>query len=100
MVNASATKRSINVTWMVLNCQDRHGIITMYEVRYTSSDFGDNVNQTLNTSMGDDTSLIVSGLEEFTNYTVEVRAYTSAGAGPYSTPMNVQTMQDSKHIIL
>jgi len=85
---------------MVLNCQDRHGIITMYEVRYTSSDFGDNVNRTMNTSMGDDTSLIVSGLEEFTNYTVEVRAYTSAGPGPYSDPMDVLTTADSKHVML
>ena len=54
----------------------------------------------MHTSMGDDTSLIVSGLEEFTNYTVEVRAYTSAGPGPYSDPMDVLTLPDRKHIML
>ena len=70
----------------------------MYEVRYTSSDFGDNVNQTLNTSTGDATSLTVENLEEFTNYTIEVRAYTLAGAGPYSSPMDVWTLPDRKHI--
>ena len=94
MVNTDPAQRSINVSWMVLNCQDRHGNITMYEVRYTSSD---NVNQTLNTSSGNDTSLLVEGLEEFTNYTIEVKAYTSVGPGPYSNPMDVMTLPDSKH---
>ena len=94
VVTIVAARQSINVSWMVLNCQDHHGNITMYEVRYTSSD---NVNQTLNTSSGNDTSLLVEGLKEFTNYTIEVRAYTSVGPGPYSSPMNVRTLPDSKH---
>jgi len=33
--------------------------------------------------MGDDTSLLIEDLEEFGNYTIEVRAHTAAGAGPY-----------------
>ena len=90
-----AAQRFINVSWMVLNCQDHHGNITMYEVRYISSN---NV-QTLNTSSGNDTSFLVEHLEEFTNYTIEVRAHTSVGPGPYSSPMNIRTLPDRKHII-
>ena len=90
-------KQSVNVSWMMLDCQDRRGIITMYEVHYISSDFGNNVDLTLNTTNGDETSLIADRLEEFTNYTIEVRAYTAAGPGPYSDPMDVQTLQDCKH---
>ena len=79
----------------MLECQDHHGNITMYEVRY--SVIGDSVNLTLNTTNGDETSLLVDGLEEFTNYTIQVRAYTAVGPGPYSAPMDVQTLEDCKH---
>ena len=99
MVSTNLDQRSINVSWVMLDCQDRRGIITMYEVRYTSSDFGNNVNLTLNTTNGDETSLIVDGLEEFTNYTIEVRAHTAVGPGPYSDPIDVRTLADRKHIV-
>ena len=99
VVSAVSDQQSINVSWMMLECQDHHGNITMYEVRYTILDFGDSVNQTLNTSSGDETSLEVDSLEEFANYTVEVRAYTAVGPGPYSSPMDVQTLPNCKHIL-
>ena len=99
VVATNPDQRSINVSWMVLDCQDHRGIITMYEVRYTSSDFGDYVDLTLNTTNGNETSLTVDGLEEFTNYTIEVRAYTAVGPGLYGAPMDVQTLPDRKHIV-
>ena len=95
VVSIIADKQSVNVSWMMLDCQDRHGIITMYEVHY--SIVGDSVYVTVNTTNGDETSLIVVGLEEFTNYTIVVRAYTAVGPGPYSAPMDVQTLQDCKY---
>ncbi|XP_065904155.1 cell adhesion molecule DSCAML1-like isoform X2 [Dysidea avara] len=88
------TTTTINVTWNELACQDHHGVITHYEVRYNTSDFNEDRSLTLNTTMGDDTSLLIEDLEEFGNYTIEVRAHTAAGAGPYSSPMNVQTLPD------
>ena len=99
MVSIDPDQRSINVSWMLLDCQDHCDNITMYEVRCTSSDFGDNVDITLNTTNGDETSLIVDGLEEFTNYTIEVRAYTAVGPGPFSDPVDVRTLPDRKHIV-
>ena len=98
MISIIPDKQSVNVSWMMLDCQDRHGNITMYEVRYST--VGDSVYLTLNTSNGDETSLTVDGLEEFTNYTIQVTAYTAVGPGPYSAPMDVQTLQDCKHIIV
>ena len=99
MVSITADQRSISVSWMMLQCQDHHGNIIKHEVRYTSSDFGDSVDLTLNTSSGNETNLQLGGLEEFTNYTIEVRAYTAVGPGPYSVPINVQTLTDRKHIV-
>ena len=95
LVSVIPDQRSISVSWMKLYCEDRLGFTTMYEVRY--SIVGDNVNLTLNTTYGNETSLIVDGLEEFTNYTIEVRAYTAVGPGPYSAPVIVQTLEDCKH---
>ena len=92
------TTTTINVTWNELACQDRHGVITHYEVRYNTSDFNDDRSLTLNTTMGDDTSLLIEDLEEFGNYTIEVRAHTTAGAGPYSSSINIQTLTDGKRI--
>ena len=98
MVSTDPDQQSINVSWMILDCQDRHGIITMYEIRYTSSDFGDNVDL-LNITNGDETSSLLPELEEFKNYTIEVRAYTAVGPGHYSAPVNVRTLPDSKYIV-
>ena len=81
---------------MNLDCQDSHGNITMYEVHYVSSDFGDYVNQTLSTLSGDETSIEIDGLEEFANYTLKMRAYTMVGPGPYSNLMNILTLPDCK----
>ena len=90
------TTTTINVTWNELACQDHHGVITHYEVHYNTSDFNEDRSLTLNTAMGDDTSLLIEDLEEFGNYTIEVRAHTAAGAGPYSSPMNVQSLPNGK----
>ena len=90
-----ANTTTIYVNWTELACQHRRGVITHYEVRYNTSDFNKDRSLT-STTMGDDTSLLIENLEEFGNYTIEVRAHTAAGAGPYSSPMTVQTLPDSK----
>ena len=99
MVSTDPDQQSINISWMMLDCQDRHGIITVYEVSYASSDFGDNLDLTVNTTNGDDTNLMVVRFEEFANYTIGVRAYTAVGPGPYSAPMDVRTLPDCKYIV-
>ena len=83
---------TIHVKWNELACQQ---VITHYEVRYNTSDFNEDRSLT-NTTLGDDTSLLIEDLEEFGNYTIEVRAHTAAGAGPFSSPVDVQTLPDSK----
>ena len=98
VVSTMPDHQSINVSWVMLECQDRHGNITLYGVRFSSSDFMDSVNQTFNTSSGDETSLEVTGLEEYANYTIEVRAYTAVGPGPYSNRVDVRTLPDSECI--
>ena len=100
VVSTIPDHRSINVSWMMLECQDHRGNIMLYGVRFSSLDFMESVNQIFNTSSGDETSLEVVGLEEFANYTIEVRAYTAVGPGPYSNRIVVRTLPDSKCIAM
>ena len=74
---------------------DQNGIITMYEVMYQPLEtFNGNIStQTINVS-GTEMSVFQIELQEFVNYTISVRAYTSVGAGPYSDEVTVLTLQD------
>ena len=79
---------------------DQNGFITEYEIMYTPLEtFGGYLeNDTVNVSRSD-LSVILMGLEEYINYNISVRAYTSVGMGPYSVAMTVLTLQDSKCIV-
>ena len=93
-VNISST--AIRVTWEEVPAIDRNGIITQYEVEYNQSTFSGAT--MYNTTTVDSSTLMVdlTGLEEYVEYSIRVRAYTSAGAGPYSDIMNVITSEDGK----
>ena len=42
---------------------------------------------------------ILSGLNEYTTYSVSVAANNSFGVGPYSQPVQVKTYESSKFIV-
>ena len=84
--------------WDEVDLIDQNGVITMYEVMYTPlEDFGGAI-MTRSTNVTE-LSLLLTDLEEYANYTISVRAYTSVGAGPYSDPVIVLTNEDSKLLI-
>ena len=93
-VNISST--AIRVTWEEVPAIDQNGIITQYEVEYNQSTFSGAT--MYNTTTVDSSTLMVdlTGLEEYVEYSIRVRAYTSAGAGPYSDTVNVTTSEDGK----
>ena len=72
---------------------DPNGIILLYEVTYlsTSDRQSRSVNITDNTTL----TVVLSNLEEFTEYNITVRAYTSVGAGPETPVVTVRTLQES-----
>ncbi len=82
------TSTSIAVRWMVLLEVERNGIITDYEVSYSYSG-GDSASNTT------ELSLELKDLAEAEIYSIQVRAYTSVGPGPYSIPPQlVMTQED------
>ncbi len=89
------TPREIRVTWDIVPLIDQNGIITLYEVLYQPLETFD---RNITTQIMNVTERIanLTDLEEFVNYTISVRAYTSQGAGPYSEEMTIMTPEDSK----
>ena len=90
----------INVSWEEVPAIDQNGEIVMYEIRFDPLMFeGQIFTNTVNvTSSSLDVDL--TGLEEYVEYTISVRAYTSAGPGPYSLGIVEITLTDGKRHML
>ena len=93
---SSLSSTKIKVIWEGVSPIDRNGIITMYEVKYTPlEDFGGVIGKT--TQYVSSLEVILSGLQEYVNYNISVRANTSVGAGPYSDPLTILTNEDGMY---
>ena len=94
----SVSSTEIMVTWDIVPLIDQNGVIPMYEVLYQPQ-------ETFDGSIGDLTvnvsapemSVVLMDLEEYVNYTISVRAYTSVGEGPYSDGIIELTNEDSEY---
>ena len=73
---------SLTVLWEAPEASKQNGLITFYEVEVISLDI--NHTELINTSNG---SFILNDLHSFYTYSIRVAASTSAGRGPYSTPV-------------
>ena len=88
------TSTSIKVTWAPVKFEDRNGIIKGYKVIYRALPNGPNVTKVVNT----ENALTIGGLNEFTNYSIRVLAFTAVGDGPLSVAQVKQTLEDSKFV--
>ena len=68
----------------------QNGIITLYEVSYQPVEVYDSTVLLQNTS---ELSISLTGLHEYANYRVQVRAYTRAGPGDYRTEKFARTRE-------
>ena len=90
------------VSWVEVPAIDENGVITMYEIQFVPLEtFGGQItSDTVNTSDGSVLMMVLTGLEEHVHYTISVRAYTSAGSGPYSIVVVERTDTDGKFIFV
>ena len=88
----------IEVSWEEVPAISRNGIIIMYEIQYKPLETidGQISTDTVNITNISILSTDLTGLEEFVQYNISVRAYTSVGPGPYSDPVTVRTLEDGK----
>ncbi len=89
----SVSSTEIRVTWQEVEAIDRNGNITHYEVMYNGK--FDDMNQS-NFTDGNIQNFTITGLDEFSEYNISVRAYTSVGPGPYSQAEKEVTEEDGE----
>ena len=99
-VTVSATSsRSISVSWDPVIADDRNGIIKGYIVNYQALPNGYIVAKILNITYEEQNNrqtVTLDNLNEFTNYSIGVLAFTAFGNGPASVVQVVETLEDSK----
>ena len=83
----------IFVNWMEALEIDQNGMITGYEVMYEPLMTFDGLITTLTVNTTN-LSITLMDLEEYVEYSISVRAYTSVGPGPYSVGIVRRTFQD------
>ena len=96
---SDVTSTSIKVTWSPVKVEDRNGIIKGYKVIYRALPNGNNDTKVVNItieSQDTEKTLSLERLNEFTNYSIRVLAFTAIGDGPLSVAEVKQTLQDSK----
>lgn len=87
------------MVWDEIPAIDQNGLITLYEVEFNQSTFNEVL---MSNSVIVQSSVLVADLtelEEYVEYSIRVRAYTSVGAGPYSEVLMVTTSQDGKSVL-
>ena len=93
------SSRSISVSWDPVVAEDRNGIIKGYKVNYNDLPNFQMVNKFLNITKEQQNkrqTVTLDNLDEFTNYSIEVLAFTVFGNGPVSAGQVVETLEDSK----
>ena len=73
---------------------DQNGIITLHEVEFNQSTFNEISNSNVTTTNGSQLMVELEELEEYIEYSVRVRAYTSVGPGPFSVAVMNRTLED------
>ena len=80
------TSESFYLAWSPPPVEDHNGAITGYVVQVTNASTGESFAVT-----SQENSTEIGSLRPFTTYTCVVAAQTSAGVGPYSTTVMIQT---------
>ena len=96
------SSRSINVSWSPVRLEDRNGIIQGYKVIYRALPNGNNETEIVNATINDQDkgqTLTLEKLNEYTNYSIRVLAFTLIGDGPLSVADVKQTQEDSKLLV-
>ena len=71
--------------------KEENGIITKYVIYYRKKDGSKELNASINTLDWN-----ITGLMPFTNYTIQIEAYTSKGAGNRSSFIDERTKESSR----
>ncbi|KAJ7403232.1 contactin-3 isoform X1 [Pitangus sulphuratus] len=86
----SLSSSAIEVSWAPIPWKMSNGRLLGYEVRYWNNGQKEESSNRVKAA-GNETSIIITGLRSNLAYYTAVRAYNSAGAGPFSATVNATT---------
>ena len=90
-MSSTVTSTSITVVWEDVNCIDRNGRITSYDIM-----FGESGEAIMTRSDISERSFTADDLRPLTNYTVQVHGVNSVDSGPYSDLIIIITSEAGK----
>lgn len=90
-VGVASSPRSALFTWEPPSPDKQNGIIVEYLINITAANTGETFQQSTA-----ENSLRIDNLKPYTTYLCIVAASTSAGIGPFSTVLSIQTPEDGK----
>ena len=88
LIVEATTSESISLSWSPPDVQSQNGIITGYLINVTAIETGETFQVSSAT-----TNLVIQSLRPFTMYICVIAAETSAGTGPFSISLSVQTSE-------
>ena len=105
VTTTTLTPTEIRVNWEPVLAIEEDGIIVTYEILYEPQEtFNGEItsNVSINTTDGSVLEMVLNDLQEFVDYNVTVRAYTSIGSGPFNpTGDSSRTFEDGEsHICI
>ena len=95
--NVTAVAQSpteILVSWTELSDICQNGKVTLYEVQYKPLETFNVLDSATVNVTAPATTMNITDLEEYVEYNISVRAYTSVGPGSYSDPVIERTLED------
>ena len=99
-MNAS-TSSSVTASWQLPPADSRNGIIRGFKLFIKRKESGDKPDvQFIDVSQTSVYTKTVTGLQESTEYELQVLAYTSAGDGPQSSVQFVKTKEHGKSYLI
>ena len=87
---------SILASWQLPPLKSRNGIITGFKLFYKRQDQFGEANITININSATTRREIISRLEKYTEYVLQILAFTSAGDGPRSSKKVTRTKEGGK----
>lgn len=94
---AALTGQNIQVTWKPPPSDKVHGVVQGYKLLYEAASGAGSDSQTgRETKISQALSTVLHALNPYTNYTVQVLAYTRAGDGVSSNPVSCTTEETGK----
>lgn len=94
---APLTSQSLQISWQPPPAHHTNGLLQGYKVNFEfMSDLIGGMNDDIDSRKTTDLTIVLTGLKKFTNYSIQVLAFTRIGDGVVSKVLYCQTEEDGK----